>query len=178
MKTICVFAGAKKGVDPAFGLQAQILGAEIARNGLDLVYGGSSVGLMGDVAAKVLENGGRAIGVMPTGLFGKEVVHTGLSQLIEVKDMHERKAKMGELSDAFIALPGGYGTFEELFEVVSWAQIGIHRKPVGLLNVSGYYEPLLAMVNHAIAAGFVPEQNRRLLVVADDALELLEAIQA
>jgi uncharacterized protein (TIGR00730 family) len=160
-----------------YKLHAQQLGEEIARNGLELVYGGSRVGLMGEVANKVLEHGGKVIGVMPTGLFRGEIVHTGLSQLIEVKDMHERKATMGNLSDAYIALPGGFGTFEELFEVVSWAQIGIHRKPIGLLNVEGYYVPLLDMVDHAVKAGFVQEANKQLLISAEDSRTLIQKLR-
>lgn len=173
MKRICVFAGSNLGANPKYKLHAQKLGEEIARRGLELVYGGSRVGLMGEVANKVLELGGKVIGVMPTGLFRGELVHTGLSQLIEVKDMHERKAMMSELSDAYIALPGGYGTFEELFEVVSWAQLGIHRKPIGLLNIERYYVPLLDMIEHAVKAGFVQDKHKQLLVSAEDARTLL-----
>jgi uncharacterized protein (TIGR00730 family) len=177
VKRICVFAGSNLGTHPMYKRHAQQLGEEIARNGLELVYGGSKVGLMGEVANAVLEHGGKVIGVMPTGLFRGEIVHTGLSQLIEVKDMHERKATMGNLSDAYIALPGGFGTFEELFEVVSWAQIGIHRKPIGLLNVEGYYVPLLDMVDHAVKAGFVQEANKQLLLSADDSRALIQRLR-
>jgi uncharacterized protein (TIGR00730 family) len=176
VKRICVFAGSNLGTHPKYKSHAQQLGEEIARNGYELVYGGSNVGLMGEVANKVLENGGKVIGVMPTALFRGELVHTGLSELIEVKDMHERKATMGNLSDAYIALPGGYGTFEELFEVVSWAQLGIHRKPIGLLNVAGYYAPLLNLIDHAVKAGFVHEKHKELLVSAEDAKTLLKKL--
>ncbi|WP_067928977.1 LOG family protein [Alicyclobacillus shizuokensis] len=178
MKRVCVFAGSSTGIDPAYTVAARQLGETIAASGLELVYGGSKVGLMGEVANTVLRHGGTVIGVMPTGLFRTEVVHTGLSRFIEVKDMHERKAAMGNLSDAFVALPGGYGTFEELFEVVSWAQLGIHRKPIGLLNVQGYYVPLLQMVDHAVRVGFVRSASRQLLLAADNAPDLLEALKA
>ncbi|WP_067934279.1 TIGR00730 family Rossman fold protein [Alicyclobacillus kakegawensis] len=178
MKRVCVFAGSSTGIDSAYTMAARQLGEAIAAEGWELVYGGSKAGLMGEVANTVLRQGGTVIGVMPTGLFQTEVVHTGLSRFIEVKDMHERKAAMGDLSDAFVALPGGYGTFEELFEVVSWAQLGIHRKPIGLLNVQGYYVPLLQMVDHAVRAGFVRSASRRLLLAADNAQDLLDALKA
>jgi uncharacterized protein (TIGR00730 family) len=176
VKRICVFAGSNLGAHPKYKVQAQQLGEEIAKNGLELVYGGSRVGLMGEVANTVLAHGGTVIGVMPTGLFRGELVHTGLSQLIEVKDMHERKATMGDLSDAYIALPGGYGTFEELFEVVSWAQLGIHQKPIGLLNIEGYYTPLLNLIDHAVQQGFVQEKHKELLVSAEDARTLIRLL--
>lgn len=176
MKRVCVFAGSNIGARPEYKRHAQELGEEIARNGIQLVYGGSRIGLMGEVANKVLEHGGHVIGVMPTDLFRGEFVHTGLTQLIEVKDMHERKAIMGDLSDAYIALPGGYGTFEELFEVVSWAQLGIHRKPIGLLNTEGFYVPLLDMIDHAVEAGFAQEAHKRLLVLAQSSHALLQKL--
>lgn len=177
MKRICVFAGSNLGNSSSYQVQARYLGEEIAKSGLELVYGGSSVGLMGEVANTVLERGGTVIGVLPTSLFRGEFVHPGLTRLIEVKDMHERKATMGNLSDAFIALPGGYGTFEELFEVISWAELGIHQKPIGLLNVEGYYTPLLNMIDHAIRAGFVQERHKEVLVVAEDAPTLIKKLQ-
>ncbi|MCL6631898.1 MAG: TIGR00730 family Rossman fold protein [Alicyclobacillus herbarius] len=178
MKRICVFAGSNLGAHPKYQLHARELGQVIAANGWELVYGGSKSGLMGEVANAVLDAGGTVIGVMPTGLFRGEVVHTGLSQLIEVKDMHERKATMGNLSDAFVALPGGYGTFEELFEVVSWAQLGIHHKPIGLLNVADYYVPLMDLVHHAVQAGFVRKASEQLLVLGNDAQDLMEKLKA
>ncbi|MCL6442720.1 MAG: TIGR00730 family Rossman fold protein [Alicyclobacillus sp.] len=177
MKRICVFAGSNLGTDPEYKLCSQKLGKAIVQNGLELVYGGSKVGLMAEVANEVLNHGGRVIGVMPTGLFRGEMVHTGLSQLIEVKDMHERKATMNRLSDAFVALPGGYGTFEELFEVISWAQLGIHQKPVGVLNIAGYFTPLLNMIDHAVKAGFVQEAHKKLLVSASDPVSLIEKMR-
>ncbi|MFD2371465.1 TIGR00730 family Rossman fold protein [Brevibacillus sp. GCM10020057] len=177
MKRICVFAGSNPGVNPAFEQAAIELGNELVARGLDLVYGGSIMGLMGKVANAVLTGGGKAYGVMPTGLFRGEIVHTGLTKLHEVTTMHERKAKMGDLSDGFIALPGGYGTFEEIFEVVSWGQIGIHSKPIGLLNVAGYYTPLIELVNHAKAAGFIPANQGDLILCESNPSVLLDKMR-
>jgi hypothetical protein len=173
MKRLCVFAGSNLGSAPEFANMAEELGKSIADKGLELVYGGSNIGLMGKVANAVLQNGGKATGVMPSGLFGKEVVHRGLTELIEVKDMHERKAKMNELADGFIALPGGYGTFEELFEAVSWAQIGLHHKPVGVLNTAGYYDPLLSMIGRAVEAGFMPKTHAEYIIAERNPTDLL-----
>ncbi|WP_242216643.1 TIGR00730 family Rossman fold protein [Bacillus cereus group sp. BfR-BA-01380] len=172
MKRICVFAGSNVGERPDFQTEARQLGKILVQNNIELVYGGSCVGLMGEVANQVLELGGRVTGVMPRGLFRGEIVHHGLTELIEVETMHERKAKMSELADAFIALPGGYGTFEELFEVVCWSQIGIHEKPVGLLNIAEFYTPLLQMVDRAAEEGFMNPSNKELLVSAQTANEL------
>ncbi|KQL44553.1 TIGR00730 family Rossman fold protein [Brevibacillus choshinensis] len=177
MKRICVFAGSNPGVNPAFEQVAVELGRELVARDLDLVYGGSNMGLMGRVANAVLTGNGKAIGVMPTGLFRGEIVHTGLTELHEVQTMHERKAKMNDLSDGFIALPGGYGTFEEIFEVVSWGQIGIHSKPIGLLNVDGYYTPLVEMVNHAKAAGFIPVTQGDFILCESDPAVLLDKMR-
>lgn len=176
MKRICVFAGSNPGTLPDYAEAAARLGKEIAERGMELVYGGSKIGLMGRVADAALENGGLVFGVLPSGLFSGEAVHTGLTQLHEVKDMHERKAKMSELADAFIALPGGFGTFEEIFEVVSWAQLGIHRKPVGLLNVANYYLPLMDMVQNGIEAGFMPVAHASLITLESDPAELLDQL--
>lgn len=172
MKRICVFAGSNVGERPEFQAEAHQLGKILVQNNIELVYGGSCVGLMGEVANQVLELGGRVTGVMPRGLFRGEIVHHGLTELIEVETMHERKAKMSELADAFIALPGGYGTFEELFEVACWSQIGIHEKPVGVLNISKFYTPLLQMVDRAAEEGFMNPSNKELLVAAQTADEL------
>ncbi|MFP3391272.1 TIGR00730 family Rossman fold protein [Brevibacillus sp. SIMBA_040] len=177
MKRICVFAGSNPGVNPAFEQVAQELGRELVSRDLDLVYGGSNMGLMGRVANAVLAGGGKAIGVMPTGLFRGEIVHTGLTDLHEVDTMHERKAMMNDLSDGFIALPGGYGTFEEIFEVISWGQIGIHSKPIGLLNIAGYYTPLMEMVNHATLAGFIPNMQGELIICESDPVVLLDRMR-
>lgn len=164
MRRICVFAGSNPGAREEYRQAAAALGNELAARGLELVYGGASVGLMGVVADATLAAGGRAHGVLPRGLFRTEVAHAGLTELHEVDSMHERKALMARLSDGFIALPGGYGTFDELFESVTWSQVGIHEKPVGLLDVAGYFEPLLTMVAHAAREGFVPEQHAAILM--------------
>jgi uncharacterized protein (TIGR00730 family) len=155
MHRICVFAGSNYGNRPEYRQAAQALGEELARRGLGLVYGGASVGLMGVVADATLANGGEAIGVIPRGLFKREVAHRGLTQLYEVGTMHERKALMADLADGFIALPGGLGTFDELFEIISWAQLGLHTKPIGLLDISGFFTPLLALIRYATDEGFI-----------------------
>src|SRR5256885_14752111 len=163
MQRICVFAGSNLGIRQEYQEAAQELGRELLARGLGLVYGGAGVGLMGVLADSVLAGGGEVIGVIPRALFRGEVAHRNLSKLYEVGSMHERKALMADLSDGFIALPGGYGTFDELFEITTWAQIGIHRKPVGLLDVAGYFAPLLTVVQHAAAEGFVPAHHVKLL---------------
>lgn len=177
MKKICVFAGSNLGEREEFAVQARKLGEMLVKNGYELVYGGSCVGLMGEVADEVLKLGGRVTGVMPRGLFRGEIVHEGLTELIEVATMHERKAKMAELADAFIALPGGYGTFEELFEVVCWSQIGIHEKPVGVLNVADFYAPLLEMIEKTAEEGFMNPSNKELIVAGETAEELLTKLK-
>jgi uncharacterized protein (TIGR00730 family) len=176
MKRVCVFAGSNPGINPEFKEAAIQLGKELVKNGLELVYGGSKIGLMGTIANTVIEHGGIAIGVMPTKLFRGEVIHQNLTHFYEVHDMHERKAKMGELSDAFIALPGGYGTFEEIFEFVSWGQLGIHKKPVGLLNVAGYYTPLMKMIDKAVEEGFIPSAHKEIMICEGDPMVLLEKL--
>jgi|SRR5579864_4108627 len=155
MSRICVFTGSNYGNRPGYRRLAQALGEELARRGLGLVYGAASVGLMGIVADAALASGGEAIGVIPRGLFVREVTHPGLTQLYEVGSMHERKAKMADLADGFIALPGGLGTFDELFEIITWAQLGLHSKPIGLLDDTGYFTPLLALIRHASEEGFI-----------------------
>ncbi|WP_028403470.1 TIGR00730 family Rossman fold protein [Ectobacillus panaciterrae] len=177
MKKICVYAGSNLGVRPEFQTYARQLGEEIVKRGFELVYGGSRIGLMGEVANTVLELGGAVTGVMPKGLFRGEIVHTGLSELIEVDSMHQRKATMIELADGFVALPGGYGTFEELFEVMCWAQIGIHQKPIGIFNIAGYYTPLLNMIHHAATEEFMNPNHLDLIVSATNANELFEKMQ-
>ncbi|CAH0121234.1 LOG family protein YvdD [Paenibacillus sp. CECT 9249] len=176
MKRICVFAGSNAGSAPEYAQAAQKLGQELAARNIELVYGGSKMGLMGIVANTVMESGGKAIGVMPKGLFAGEMVHGGLTELHEVDDMHQRKALMTELSDAFISLPGGLGTFEELFEALSWSQLGIHQKPVGLLNVNQFYTPLSALISHAIQAGFARQSNMDLFVMEERPAELVESL--
>ncbi|GLX69856.1 TIGR00730 family Rossman fold protein [Paenibacillus glycanilyticus] len=178
MNKICVFAGSNAGVSPEYGQAATELGQLMAAKGIELVYGGSRIGLMGLVADAVLANGGRVTGVMPRGLFIGEMAHKGLTEFIEVGNMHERKALMSELSDGYIALPGGLGTFEELFEVASWAQLGIHKKPVGILNVKGFYQPIADMLNHAVSAGFMRDTNLGLMLFEANAAVLLDQMAA
>lgn len=175
VRRICVFAGSQSGLNPDYAAAAHSLGNELARRGLGVVYGGSSRGLMGAVADAALAAGGEVIGVLPRGLFVREVAHQHLTDLREVGSMHERKALMAQLSDGFIALPGGFGTCDELFEAVTWAQIGIHHKPVGLLDVNGYFHALLTFVRHASAEGFIPPTQAELLLLSTDAAALLDA---
>ena len=167
---VCVFAGSRAGSDE-FVQAAKALGREVARLGWGLVYGGASVGLMGACANAALEAGAEVIGVLPRGLFSREVAHLGLTRLETVDTLHERKARMHALSDAFIALPGGYGTLDELFEAITWRQLGIHAKPIGLLDVDGYYQPLAAFVARIQAAGFAPRD--RLFIAHQDPAALL-----
>ena len=176
LRRVCVYCGSRVGNEPVYGEAARRLGAELASRGLGLVYGGASVGLMGIVADTVLAAGGEVIGVIPSQLFAHEVAHSGLDELIEVGSMHERKLKMSELADAFIALPGGFGTLEEIFEALTWTQIGIHAKPCGLLDVGGYYGPLLAFLDTTVARGFVSQRNRDHLRTDDDPARLLDAL--
>lgn len=178
MRNICVFAGSSPGADSAYAAAARALGTELARRSLGLIYGGASVGLMGILADATLAAGGRAVGILPRGLFRREVAHPGLSELHQVASMHERKAQMADLADAFIALPGGYGTFDELFEIVTWAQIGLHNKPIGLLDVGGYFDPLLALVRHAATSGFIPPDHTHLLLHATEPIALLDRFAA
>jgi hypothetical protein len=176
MRSICVFCGASAGHDPAYAAAAGALGSGLAARSIELVTGGGKVGLMAVVADAALEAGGRVTGIIPRGLEEREVAHRGLTRLHVVETLHERKALMHELSDAFIVLPGGFGTLDELFETITWAQLGIHAKPIGLVNVSGYFDDLLAFVAGAVAQGFVSGANRGLLVVRDDVPTLLDAL--
>jgi uncharacterized protein (TIGR00730 family) len=178
IERICVFAGSNPGTRPEYAAAARALGAELAARGLGLVYGGSSVGLMGVVADAALAAGGSVVGVIPRALFPREVVHAGLADLRVTGSMHERKAQMVDLADAFVALPGGLGTFDELFEVLTWAQLGLHAKPIGLLDVAGYFAPLLVLIAHAEAEGFVPPHDRDLLLRAAEPAALLDALLA
>lgn len=174
MESVCVFCGSNPGNSPVYAEAARALGGAIARRGMRLVYGGARVGLMGTVADAALAAGAEVIGVMPRDLFAKEIGHPGLTELREVGSMHERKALMAELADGFVALPGGYGTLEEFWEVLTWGQLGIHRKPCGLLDVDGFFGPLLAFVDGAVASGFIAEAHRGLVLEADDPEALLE----
>ena len=177
MRTICVFCGSQFGRNPAYRRAAEELGRELAVRGIGVVYGGGHVGLMGVLADAALAAGGTVTGVIPQSLADHEVAHTGLTTLHVVGSMHERKALMADLSDAFIALPGGYGTLEEFFEVVTWLQLGIHDRPIGLLNVDGYYDPLIAMIDSAVAENFVSEENRGLVRDARTLDEVLSRLQ-
>ncbi|HEY2381664.1 MAG TPA: TIGR00730 family Rossman fold protein [Terriglobia bacterium] len=174
MKRVCVFCGSSSGIQPVYADAARALGAVLASRGIGLVYGGGNVGLMGVVADAVMENRGTVIGVIPEALVNRELAHRAVTELIVVHSMHERKARMAELSDGFIALPGGYGTFEEFCEIITWAQLGMHRKPCAILNVEGYYDPLLALFDRAVSEGFVYSSNRRLVIQETDPLRLLE----
>ena len=167
-KRLCVFCGSSPGDNPVYSEAAKHAGAELARRGIALVYGGGRVGLMGMVADAVLAAGGHVTGVIPEALMAKEVGHRGLPDLRVVKTMHERKALMAELSDGFVALPGGFGTFDEFFEIVTWAQLGLHSKPCGLLNVNGFYDPLLGLVDRAIEERFIKPKQRDLIVVESE----------
>lgn len=173
--SVCVFCGSSAGKDPVFADAARALGDALGRRGIRLVYGGASVGLMGVVADAALAAGGEAVGVIPEPLFGKEVAHLGLTRLHRVASMHERKTLMYELSDGFVALPGGMGTLEEIFEILTWAQLGLHQKPCGFLNVDGYFDPLLAFLDEMAAKGFLKEKHRALIHVAADVDGLLKA---
>ncbi|MGV3773451.1 MAG: TIGR00730 family Rossman fold protein [Verrucomicrobiales bacterium] len=177
MKRICVFCGSNSGSNPQYAEVARELGTELTRRGIGLVTGGGHIGLMGVVADATLAAGGEVIGVIPEALQARELAHHGLTQLHVVPSMHARKAMMAELSDGFIALPGGFGTFEEFCEVLTWAQLGLHAKPCGILNVLGYYNPLLQMFNHAAAEQFLPSQHRSLALEGKSPKELLELMQ-
>jgi uncharacterized protein (TIGR00730 family) len=178
LKRGCVFAGSNAGTRAEYRESAVALGRVLAERGLALVYGGAHVGLMGAVADAVLESGGRVTGVIPESLVAKEVAHGGLTELRVVSSMHERKALMSDLSDAFIALPGGWGTWEEFFETLTWAQLGLHRKPCGLLNVLGYFDPLLSFVDHSIQEGFVRREYRSMICVDTAPNALLDRLSA
>ncbi|MDR3669755.1 MAG: TIGR00730 family Rossman fold protein [Holophaga sp.] len=176
--SVCVFAGSKPGARPGYLETAQALGRALARRGIGLVYGGARCGLMGAMADAALAGGGRVVGVMPQGLVDLEVAHRGLSELIITDDMHARKARMAGLADAFVALPGGYGTLEELFEVVTWAQLGLHRKPVGLLDSEGFWTGLQAFLAHTRAEGFIPDSGLAVLPCAADPDRILDLLAA
>jgi uncharacterized protein (TIGR00730 family) len=176
MQRICVFCGSATGVNPVHAAAARELGRALVARGIGLVYGGGHVGLMGVVADAVLTAGGEAIGVIPHALAAREVAHERLTRLHVVDSMHERKAMMADLSDAFVALPGGFGTYEEFFEAVTWTQLGVHRKPCGLLNVSGFYDPMVAFLDQAVREGFIKPEHRAAVVVAADAGGLVDEL--
>jgi uncharacterized protein (TIGR00730 family) len=174
MDSVCVFCGSRDGNDPAYVAAAKATGATMARRGWKLVYGGGHVGLMGALADAALAEGGEVIGIMPRALLTREIAHPGITRLHLVTSMHRRKALMSSMSDGFLTLPGGYGTLEEFFETLTWAQLGLHTKPCALLDVAGFWRPLLAMVDNQIAAGFVLAEHRRLILASDDPIELLD----
>ena len=177
MKRICVFCGSSSGSRPEYRSAAEELGTELVRRHIGLVYGGGNVGLMGVIADAVVRAGGEAVGVIPEHLMAREIGHNGLTKLHVVRSMHERKALMAVLSDAFVAEPGGFGTLEEFCEVVTWTQLGLHAKPCGILNVAGFYSPLLAMLDHAVQERFLKPENRALVLARESPSELLRALE-
>lgn len=168
IRSLTVFCGSSAGADAKFEQEAYKLGKTLADQHIDLIYGGAIVGLMGAVANGVMENGGRAIGVLPHFLRDKEIAHHNLTELVMVDTMHERKTKMNELSDGVIALPGGFGTLEELFEMLTWAQLGLHKKTIAILNTNGFYDELLSLLQNMVDKGFLKPINREMLLVSDD----------
>jgi uncharacterized protein (TIGR00730 family) len=177
MRRICVFCGSSAGSQREYRECAEQLGAELTRRKIGLVYGGGNVGLMGAIADAMLQVGGEVIGVIPKHLMTREIGHNRLTKLHIVRSMHERKALMSDLSDAFIALPGGFGTLEEFFEVLTWSQLGLHAKPCGIVNVLGYYNPLLRMLDHAVDERFLKPQNRALVIARETPSELLQTFE-
>jgi len=173
MESVCVFCGGNPGTRPSYAAAARRFGEALAARGFTVVYGGGAVGLMGAVAGAALARGGRVLGVMPDFMIKRELAHPGLSELVIVGSMHERKATMAARSDAFAALPGGFGTMDELFEILTWAQLGIHAKPCGLLNINNYFDPLIALLDHMVAERFLRPEHRALALVDDDAARLL-----
>ncbi|HCO67395.1 MAG TPA: TIGR00730 family Rossman fold protein [Dysgonomonas sp.] len=177
MNRIAVYCGSSSGSNEIFKVKAYETGKALAQKNIELVYGGAKVGLMGAVADGVLDNGGKAIGVLPHFLAEKELQHISLTEIIFVETMHERKAKMSELSDGFIGLPGGFGTMEELFEMLTWAQLSLHKKPIGILNISGYYDSLIQFIQTMYKNGFLKEDYLDLLIVSSDIDDLLQKMQ-
>ncbi|HYP28768.1 MAG TPA: TIGR00730 family Rossman fold protein [Blastocatellia bacterium] len=178
MKRICVFCGSSSGASPAYLEAAKKLGEIIAARGIGLVYGGARCGLMGAVANSAIEGGGEVVGVIPEALIEKEVAHVGVSDLRIVGSMHERKMMMSDLADGFIALPGGMGTLEEFCEILTWAQLGLHRKPCGLLNVDDYYRHLISFFDHAVSQKFIRPEHRSLIVIGEEPQELIERLES
>lgn len=178
MKRICVFCGSRKGTSPVYASEASRLGTALTHRGYGLVFGAGHVGLMGVVADAVRHSGGETIGVIPKSLVERELAHSALTDLRIVESMHDRKALMAGLSDAFLAIPGGFGTLDELFEILTWAQLRFHDKPIGLLNVNGFYDPLLTWIERAIADDFVKAKNRELLIVENDVNTMLDRLAA
>jgi uncharacterized protein (TIGR00730 family) len=177
MHRICVFCGSSSGSSPVYRAAAEQVGRYLAARGIGVVYGGGKIGLMGALADAALAADGEVIGVIPGHLMAREIGHNGLTKMHVVNSMHERKAMMADLSDGFIALPGGFGTFEEFCEVLTWSQLGLHKKPCGLLNVAGYYSPLLEMFDHAVTEGFVRGENRGIVLSHDEISKLVEMME-
>ena len=177
MKRITVFCGSSSGTEEIYTSQATLLGQTLAKRNIELVYGGANVGLMGAVADGVLNAGGKVIGVLPDFLRSKEIAHRQLTELILVDTMHERKTKMNDLSDGVIALPGGFGTLDELFEMLTWGQLGLHKKPIGILNVDGFYDALIVFVQTAVEKGFLKPANQQMLLVSDSIDDLLDKME-
>lgn len=178
MKRITVFCGSSSGTNEKYEKQATLLGQTLAKQKIELVYGGAKVGLMGAVADGVLNGGGRVIGVMPSFLKSVEIAHQGLSELIWVESMHERKTRMNDLCDGVIALPGGFGTLEEFFEILTWAQLGLHKKPMAILNIGGFYDPLMALLRTMVKEGFLKEANLQMVLVSDNIDDLLNQMRS
>jgi uncharacterized protein (TIGR00730 family) len=176
LRRVAVYCGSSAGAAPAYGAAATAMGHALSRRGMGLVYGGGNVGLMGVIADTMLAEGSEVVGVIPQRLADREVAHHGVTELVVVDTMHERKAAMAERADAFVALPGGIGTLEETFEMLTWAQLGIHDKPVGLLDVDGFYQPLLEMMDHLVRCRFLSEEHRQLVVVAEEPDALLDRL--
>ncbi len=174
----CVFCGSRPGARPEYVAQARLLGAELVQRGIGLVYGGAGIGVMGAVADEVMQRGGSVTGVMPQRLVDREIAHPRLSEMHIVGSMHERKAMMEKLSDGFIALPGGFGTFEELFEIITWSQLGLHQKPIGILDVAGYYAPVRQLLKAGVAEGFIPPEHPKLIQVDENVSTLLDRMLA
>jgi uncharacterized protein (TIGR00730 family) len=178
IRRLCIFCGSSAGNRPAYRRAAEEIGSYLAKNEIAIVFGGGKVGLMGIVADSALAAGGEVIGVIPEHLMGREVGHCGLTKLHVVASMHERKALMADLSDAFLALPGGFGTFDEFCEVLTWSQLGLHQKPCGLLNVEGYFTPVLAMFDRAVADGFLRKENREIVLASDNLPEMMDKMRS
>jgi uncharacterized protein (TIGR00730 family) len=178
LNKICVFCGTNTGSRPDYGAAARELGQILAQQEIELVYGGASVGIMGELADSVQEHGGHVTGIIPQQLMEKEAAHTGIRNLIVVASMHQRKSQMADMSDGFVALPGGIGTLEGFFEILTWGQLGIHSKPSGILNVAGYFDELTRFLDHAVQEGFLTEEHRDAIIMESDPRRLLERMQA
>ncbi|MCH8523766.1 MAG: TIGR00730 family Rossman fold protein [Balneolales bacterium] len=176
INSVCVYCGSSPGNDPIFSAEATKLGKLLAEHNIQLVYGGASIGVMGALANAVMKHGGKVTGIIPHGLFKREVAHQGITSLLVVDSMHERKALMAQMADALITLPGGFGTLEELFEMVTWNQIGIHNKPIYMLNTMGFYTPLLSFIEHTVKSGFIKDGQQQLISVTKTPEELMHLL--